>query len=105
MNLNQFSTLLGQVKAMGGMQTIMALVPGIKDKLGPMADQLDDAMIIKIQAVIAAFTPEQREDPSTIDEPAKASAAEAADVTTDQVDQLLQQFEKIKDVAGGMMGF
>ncbi len=106
--LSQFS----QLKRMGGMGSIMKMLPG----LGKMADQIDganlDNTIIKRQeAIILSMTKAERAKPLLLNASRRKRIAAGSGVTVQDVNKLVKQFEQMEQVMkkmrkmgmGGMM--
>jgi signal recognition particle subunit SRP54 len=104
LTLERFASLLSQVRAIGGLGTLLAMVPTLREQLGPLADQIDDAMIARVERMVAAMAPEERADPTRIDVIARERIAAAAQVAPEAIARLLEQFAKLKALAAKMGG-
>ena len=51
---------------MGGLASIMDMMPGMGKKSKQLQDQVDEAELRKIEAIIRSMTPEEREHPEII---------------------------------------
>ena len=66
-DLEDFLTQIQSVKKMGSLSSIMEMIPGMSQlsKKMPMGD-LDDGRIERIEAIIRAMTPQERQRPEIL---------------------------------------
>lgn len=107
--LSQFS----QLKRMGGMGSVMKMLPG----LGKMSEQIDganlDNSIMKRQeAIILSMTKQERAKPALLNASRRKRIAQGSGVTVQDVNRLVKQFEQMETMMkkmrkmgmGGMLG-
>ena len=103
-DFNDFLDQLGQMKKMGGIQSILSMLPG----MGLPADlNIDDDVFKETEAIIYSMTPEERGNPAIINPSRKRRIAKGAGVDISEVNKLMKQFEQSKKMMkqmSGMMG-
>ncbi len=92
--LADFYDQLVQVKKMGSMQDIAAMLPGMNGK--KMDFNVDEAGLAKIEAIIQSMTPYERENPSVLNSSRKKRIAAGSGTQVVDVNRLLKQFEAIQ---------
>ncbi len=99
--LTDFLDQLGQLKNMGSMQDIMAMIPGA----GNMKDlQVDEKAMAKTEAIIQSMTPYERENPSCIGASRKKRIAKGCGQRVEDVNKLLKQFDMMQKMVRSMSG-
>ena len=89
--LEQFS----QVKKMGNMDQIMAMIPGVKP--GSLKDaKIDEKALDRTQAIILSMTKAERARPEILNASRKKRIAAGSGTSVEEVNKLLKQFEQIK---------
>ena len=92
--LTDFYDQLVQVKKMGSMQDIAAMLPGMNGK--KLDFNVDEAGLSKIEAIIQSMTPYERENPSVLNSSRKKRIAAGSGTQVVDVNRLLKQFEAIQ---------
>lgn len=103
-DFNDFLDQMAQMKKMGGIQSILSMLPG----MGLPADlEIDDDIFKGIEAIIYSMTPEERGNPAIINPARKRRIAKGAGVNIAEVNKLMKQYEQSKKIMkqmSGMMG-
>jgi len=100
LTLEDFRDQLQQVKRMGPIKDILALMPGMSDvDLSGAEDELP-----RIEAIICSMTPEERADPDIIDGSRRRRIAAGSGTDPRDVNQLLKQFRQMKKVLKQLAG-
>lgn len=103
-DFNDFLDQLAQMKKMGGIQSILSMLPG----MGLPADlNIDDDVFKSTEAIIYSMTREERGNPVIINPSRKRRIAKGAGVDISEVNKLIKQFEQSKKMMkqmSGMMG-
>ncbi|MCQ2405648.1 MAG: signal recognition particle protein [Oscillospiraceae bacterium] len=86
---------LVQLKSMGSMQDILAMVPGVDAKALSGAN-IDEKAMARIEAIILSMTPRERENPAIIGSSRKKRIAAGSGTTVMDVNKLLKQFEAMQ---------
>ncbi len=93
-----------QMQKMGGLSSIMSMMPGMGQLKGV---EIDDDAFKGIEAIIYSMTPEERSNPSLINPSRKRRIAKGAGVDISEVNRLVKQIEgqkKMMKQLSGMMG-
>lgn len=94
---------MGQIKNMGGLSSIMGMIPGMGGKISE--DMLpDEKQLASIEAIIYSMTKEERSNPKLMNPSRKQRIAKGAGVDISQVNRLVKQFEQSKKMMKNMSG-
>jgi signal recognition particle subunit SRP54 len=112
-DLNDMLAQFQQMKRMGGMGSLMKMLPG----LGKFSDQIDsanlDGNVLKHQeAIIQSMTKAERTKPTLLNASRRRRIATGAGQTVQDVNRLIKQYEQMEQVmkkmrkmgVGGMLG-
>ena len=100
-DFNDFLDQLAQMKKMGGIQSILSMMPG----MGLPADmEIDDDVFRGTEAIIYSMTPEERGNPALINPSRKRRIAKGAGVDISEVNKLMKQYEQSKKMMKQMSG-
>ena len=97
-DLNDYIEQVNSLKKMGGLKSVLSMMPGIGGKLKQLEDQIDDKMLEKNKAIIQSMTAKERLDPSIINGSRRARIAKGAGVQVSDVNQLIKQFNQSKEM-------
>ena len=95
---------LKQVKNMGGIADMLALMPGIGSQLKNV--EVDESQFSRVEAIILSMTPEERANPAIMSPSRKKRIAAGAGVDISEVNKLtkmLDQMKKMMKQFGGQM--
>ena len=101
---NDFLEQMRQVKKMGGMSSILGMMPGmsqIKDV------DIDEKAMDRVEAIILSMTPKERSNPGILNLSRKQRIAKGAGVPLSEVNRLVKQFDQMKKMMKqlpGLMG-
>ena len=101
MDLQDFLVAMQQVQKMGPLEGLLGMLPGMPAKALKQA-KVDPRRIRHTEAIILAMTPEERRRPEILNGSRRARIARGAGRTVQEVNQLLQQFQQMKQVMKGM---
>ena len=105
-DFNDFLTQIQQIKKMGNIKDLMAMIPGVGKAIKDM--DIDDNAFKGVEAIIQSMTPKERSNPDIINTSRKERIARGSGSTMQDVNRLMKQFDQIrktmKSVAGGKMG-
>ena len=90
--LEQFESM----KKMGGVQSVMSMLPGLGGKLKD-AD-IDEKKMERTKAIILSMTRSERTEPAIINSSRKRRIAAGSGTSVQEVNQLLKQFEQVKSL-------
>ncbi|MDO5759066.1 MAG: signal recognition particle protein [Rhodobacterales bacterium] len=108
-NMNDLRTQLEQMQKMGGMESVMGMMPG----MGKMAKQVqdagfDDRVLVRQIALIQSMTRKERANPQILQASRKKRIAKGAGLEVSQLNQLLKMHRQMADMMkkmgkGGML--
>ncbi|MEM1317866.1 MAG: signal recognition particle protein, partial [Pseudomonadota bacterium] len=104
-DMDDLSQQLGQMSKMGGMGSIMKMMPGI----GKMAKQIeqagiDDSVFKRQQAIISSMTRKERKQPKLLNASRKKRIAAGSGSSVQEVNQLLKMHRQMADMMKKMSG-
>ena len=92
--LDDYLEQFQQIKNMGSMEEIAAMMPGVKP--GSLKDaKIDERAIARTEAIIKSMTPAEREKPEILGASRKRRIAAGSGTTVEEVNKLLKQFDQI----------
>ena len=94
-SFNDFLDQLQQMREMGPLEDLLAMIPGMNSKLLKQVN-VDEKDIKRIEAMIQSMTNEERENPDIINPNRKKRIAAGAGVEMAQLNKLLKQFKDTK---------
>ena len=93
--LDDYLEQFKQLKKMGSVDQLMAMMPGIKP--GSLKDaKIDERMLARTEAIILSMTPRERAKPDIINGSRKRRIANGSGTSVEEVSKLLRQFDQIK---------
>lgn len=110
-DFQDFLDQLQQIKKMGNLKDLMAMIPGVGKAVKDI-DISDDAFK-GVEAIIKSMTPFERSNPDTIDGNRKKRIAAGSGKDISEVNQFMKQFEQMRQMMksmnkmpmGGKLGF
>lgn len=106
-DFEMFLESFAQMKKMGGLSSIMGMMPGMGLGAGKMPD-IDEAEAEKnlkrTEAIILSMTPAERRNPSLMNPSRKRRIAKGAGVDIAEVNRLVKQVEQMKKMMKQMPG-
>lgn len=103
---NDFLDQMHQIKKMGGIGSIMSMMPGVGQIKGGMPE-VDEKAMDRVEAIILSMTKEERTNPGIMNPSRKQRIARGAGVDISEVNRLVKQFDQMKKMMKqlpGMMG-
>ena len=93
--LDDYLEQMAQLKNMGGLEQIAAMMPGMKP--GALKDaKLDEKMLIHQEAIIKSMTRYEREHPECLNASRKQRIAKGSGTTVEEINKLLKGYDQIK---------
>ena len=89
---------LDQSKKLGPISGILGMLPGMSQFKNQVNDEETEIMFKKYKAIIQSMTKKEKEDPSILRSSHKRRIASGSGTTTDDVNKLINNFEKTKKV-------
>ncbi|WP_334128407.1 signal recognition particle protein [Sneathiella sp.] len=98
-DLDDLASQLRQMRKMGGMSSLIGMLPGIgKMKKQLDSANLDDRLLIRQEAMIQSMTPKERRNPQIIAASRKKRIAAGSGMTVQDVNRLLKQHKQMADM-------
>ena len=108
-DFNDFLEYMGQIRNMGGIGSIMSMLPGMglggnmKNIQMPDEDEAE-ANLKRTEAIIHSMTAKERKNPDILNPSRKNRIARGAGVNISEVNRLVKQFEQMKKMMKQMPG-
>ena len=96
-----------QMKKMGGLTSLLSMMPGMGGKIGDISAMVDDTQLARMEAIVLSMTKEERRNPKLLNPGRKHRIARGAGVDISVVNRFVKQFEqsqKMMKQLPGMMG-
>ncbi len=106
-DFNDYLESMKQMKKMGGLSSILGMIPGMGRQLGDIESMVDEKQLSRTEAIILSMTPAERENPKLLNLSRKSRIARGAGVDIAVVNRFVKQFEqsqKMMKQLPGMMG-
>jgi len=95
-DLNDLKTQLQQMSKMGGMQSVLSMLPGVgKMKKAMAGANVDEKVFARQEAVISSMTPKERTHPQIINASRKKRIAAGSGLTVQEVNKLLKMHKQM----------
>ena len=103
--LEDFLDQMQQLRKLGPLQDLLAMLPGVPGGKNALKDlEVDDGQLGRAQAIIQSMTREERQNPAIIGGSRRSRIARGSGVTTAEVNALLKEFEQAKKMMKSMLG-
>ncbi|HNZ63655.1 MAG TPA: signal recognition particle protein, partial [Bacillota bacterium] len=95
---------LEQIKDMGSMREMIAMIPGVGRKMGDM--EFDEKGLIRTRAIIQSMTVREREDPKLLNASRRRRIAAGSGLTVQDVNRVVRQYDDMLKMMKqfGMLG-
>lgn len=94
--LDDFLTQLREVKKLGPLQDLLAMMPGVPGKEGLKDLEVDEDALARTEAIISSMTPEERANPSVIGGSRRTRIARGSGTSVGEVNGLLKQYQQAR---------
>ena len=101
---NDFLTQMQQIKKMGGMGSILSMMPGVGSQLSGINMDEGERSLRRVESIILSMTKEERANPGLINPSRKQRIAKGAGVDVSEVNRLVKQFDQMKKMMKQMPG-
>ena len=101
---NDFLTQMQQIKKMGGMGSILSMMPGMGNQLSGADMDEGEKSMHRVESIILSMTKEERANPNLINPSRKQRIAKGAGVEVSEVNRLVKQFDQMKKMMKQMPG-
>ncbi|WP_195367504.1 signal recognition particle protein [Lachnospira eligens] len=105
-DFNDFLEYMGQIKNMGGISSIMSMMPGLSGQMKNVSIDDDEAEknMKRTESIIYSMTNAERSNPDILNPSRKNRIARGAGVDIADVNRLVKQFEQMKKMMKQMPG-
>jgi signal recognition particle subunit SRP54 len=93
-DFNDFISQIQQIKKMGNVKDLMAMIPGAGKAIKDL--DIDDDAFKGIEAIIRSMTPEERTNPVILNGSRRKRIAEGSGTSVQEVNKLLKQFDETR---------
>ena len=94
-SLNDFLAQLQQIRKMGSMKKMLGMMPGM-GQFRQELENFDEREIDRVEAIIRSMTPAERKNPKILDGSRRRRIATGSGTTVQEVNSLMDRFEKAK---------
>lgn len=110
-SLEDFLTQMRQVKKMGSITSLAAMIPGMGDLVKQVDPEKADREMKHLEAIILSMTPGERENPAMINGSRRKRIARGSGTSVEEINRFLKQFAEMRKMMakiskmglGGMM--
>lgn len=93
-DFNDFISQIQQIKKMGNVKDLMAMIPGVGKAVKDL--DIDDDAFKGIEAIIRSMTPAERSDPTLLNGSRRKRIAGGSGTTVQEVNKLIKQFDETR---------
>jgi len=97
--MDSYLSQLRQMKKMGGMESIMSMLPGankMKEKMNQA--NIDEKMLVENEALILSMTKKEKDNPKIISGSRRKRISKGSGVDISKINKLLKQFKMMSDM-------
>ncbi|HMI20569.1 MAG TPA: signal recognition particle protein [Sphingomonas sp.] len=95
-DLNDLRSQLDQMKRMGGLSGLAAMLPGVKQVKQAMANgAADDKVLVRMEAVLSSMTAKERARPELLQAKRKIRVAKGSGTTVQDVNKILKMHQEM----------
>ena len=103
-DFNDYLTSMEQMNKMGGISSILNMLPGMGGKMKDIEGMIDEKAMDRTKSIILSMTPQERSNPNILNISRKNRIARGAGVDVSEVNRLVKQFEQSKKMMKQMPG-
>ncbi len=93
-DFNDFQKQLSQLKKMGNLKDLLAMIPGMGRTLKDMP--IDEKRLNRLEAIIQSMTPQERSHPELLNGSRRKRIAAGSGVSLQEVNQFIRQFDDMR---------
>lgn len=101
---NDYLESMSQMKKMGGLASIMGMLPGMGAQMKNIDTEEGEKAMAKTEAIILSMTPKERANPDLLNPSRKRRIAAGAGMDISEVNRFVKQFEQTKKMMKQMPG-
>lgn len=99
-DFNDFLTQLKQIRKMGNMKDLLAMIPGVGKQVKDL--DIDDKQFNRIEVMIQSMTPFERENPDVLDGHRRKRIADGSGISITEVNRFIKQFGDMRKMMKSM---
>ena len=106
-DFNDYLNSLKQMRKMGGLSSVLGMLPGLGIKKDQLESVIDDKQLKRTEAIVLSMTPEERMNPKLLTPQRKYRIAKGSGNDIAEVNRFIKQFNqmsKLMKQAGGKKG-
>jgi len=103
MSMDDFLSQLKTLRRMGPLKQLMGMLPGVGNMLKDL--HIEEKQLDKVEAMINSMTKKERSEPSVIDTSRRKRIARGSGTSTDDVGQLVKQFDTVNKMTRQFANF
>jgi signal recognition particle subunit SRP54 len=93
-DLEDFLDQITQIKKMGPLNDLLAMIPGMKDISKQMSPDMTEKQMKRVEAMISTMTRHERRNPDVLNASRKRRVAKGSGTTVQEINALLSQFRE-----------
>ncbi len=93
-DLNDFLKQMKMLKKMGGMGSLLSMIPGVKKRVD--LSMIDEQELVRFQAIIESMTPQERTKPNILNASRRRRIAEGSGTRVQDVNKLIKGYDQSK---------
>jgi signal recognition particle subunit SRP54 len=95
-DMNDLKAQLQQMRRMGGLGALAGMLPGMKKAQAAMnASNMDDKILVRMEAMIGSMTPVERAKPALLNAKRKIRVAKGSGTTVQDLNKLLKMHQEM----------
>jgi signal recognition particle subunit SRP54 len=94
-DMNDLRSQLRQMTKMGGLGALAGMMPGMKKAKAAMAGQMDDKVLVRMDAIIGSMTPKERAKPELLNAKRKIRIAKGSGTNVQDVNKLMKMHQEM----------
>ncbi len=103
-DFNDYLDSMSQVKQMGGISSILGMLPGMGGKVKDIDAMIDEKDLARKEAIVQSMTPKERANPDLINLSRKQRIAKGCGLSMDEVNRFIKQFDQTRKMMKKMPG-
>ena len=106
-DFNDYLDSMSQMRKMGGIGSILGMMPGLGVKASDIEGKIDESQLRKTEAIVLSMTPEERRNPKLMSPQRKFRIANGSGNSIADVNRFIKQFDQMQKMMkqmGGMGG-
>ncbi len=96
---------MNQMRNMGGLSSILSMMPGMGAKMGDIEAMMDDKKMAQMEAIVLSMTKKERQNPKLLNPSRKHRIAKGCGQDISQINRFIKQFEQSQKMMKQMGGF